>query len=471
MGEISIEYRAPPTLLRFLQSQKMVRCVIGPVGSGKSSACCVELLRRATETPRGEGGLRRSRFAVIRNTYPELRDTTMKTFHEWIPERLGEPHAQENSFTMRFDDVESEVLFRALDRPQDVKKLLSLELTGAYINEAKEVPRAILKMLLTRIRRYPSRRALPEGAEFWSGVWMDSNPPDNDHWLYKLFEELRPPDHELFRQPGGRSADAENMNHLAKGYYADLAAANADDSEWVKVYVDGEYGFPRDGKPIYPEFRDAVHCPGVIASRADLPIILGMDFGLTPAAVLVQRDPKDGQLQVFDELVSEDMGAHTFARELARKLKAEYPGREVTGWGDPAGEQRSQTDEQTPFDVVQGAGLPVDPAPTNDFTLRREAVAINLKSLTVGARPGLVVSAKCRQLRKAMQGGYCYRRLQLAGEGRFADKPDKNMHSHVAEALQYALVGAGEDSRAVSSGGNCKDSLHFRVRRAFGRQR
>ena len=130
----TVTYTAPATLSRFLDSDAFVRCVIGPVGSGKSSVSVMEILIRAAAQAKGPDGKRRTRFAVIRNTYSQLRDTTRKTFEEWIPSELGTWNEQSFSFTIQKGDIDCEVLFRALDRPEDVKKLLSLELTGAYIN-------------------------------------------------------------------------------------------------------------------------------------------------------------------------------------------------------------------------------------------------------------------------------------------------------------------------------------------------
>ena len=47
-------------------------------------------------------------------------------------------------------------------------------------------------------------------------------------------------------------------------------------------------------------------------------------------------------------------------------------------------------------------------------------------------------------LRKALSGGFCYKRVQVTGDERYMDKPDKNKYSHVAEALEYMLLGEGE---------------------------
>jgi hypothetical protein len=134
VSALDVTYLAPPTLGRFLASDAFVRMVLGPVGSGKSSACNVETLRRAQEQGHGPDGMRHTRWAIIRNTYGQLRDTTRKTFEQWIPGALGEWSETAFTFNLKFNDVRAEVLFRALDRPDHVRNLLSLELTGAYTN-------------------------------------------------------------------------------------------------------------------------------------------------------------------------------------------------------------------------------------------------------------------------------------------------------------------------------------------------
>ena len=234
MPEIVVDYTAPPTVRRFLKSDAPWRCIMGPVGSGKSSGCNVEILRRALQQERGPDGIRRSRWVVIRNTYPELRDTTRKTFEQWVPSHLGKWNEQQFTFTMRFDDVHAEVLFRALDHPDDKKKLLSLELTGAYINEMREVSKEVIDLLDTRIGRYPSKR---EGGPSWFGIWMDTNPWDESHWAEKHFKGA-PEGHELHVQPDGLGPDAENVENLPDGYYTRLCVKK--DSSWIDTYARGK---------------------------------------------------------------------------------------------------------------------------------------------------------------------------------------------------------------------------------------
>jgi hypothetical protein len=44
-------------------------------------------------------------------------------------------------------------------------------------------------------------------------------------------------------------------------------------------------------------------------------------------------------------------------------------------------------------------------------------------------------------IRKGKIGGYQYKRVQVSGEDRYRDKPDKNKYSHPADAEQYMALG------------------------------
>ncbi|ODB82746.1 hypothetical protein A3193_18530 [Candidatus Thiodiazotropha endoloripes] len=440
-----VDYIATPTLSQFHKSDDFMRGVMGPIGSGKSSAMVSELFRRANEQKPGEDGVRRTRWAIIRNVYRELNDTSVRTFFDWIDDRIGDWNQQNMSFHIKTRTMDAEFLFRALDRPEDAKKLLSLELTGAWVNEAKEIPRAVIDMLQGRVGRYP---AMKNGGATWSGVILDTNPPDVDHWWYKLFEEERPKGWSIYKQPSGIGKDAENIANLPTSYYGRLMQGK--NQQWIDVYVKGKYGFISDGKAVYPEFNDQVHIATEDLSPVeDEPIYIGIDFGLTPAAMIAQR-LGDGRWIWLEEVVSKDMGALRFSEELGRVLRDKYQGYEFRIYGDPAGDQRAQTDETTPFEILNANGIPAEPAPTNDFILRRESVAKALTTMVDG-KPGLLMSPGCINARKGMSGGYCYKRIQVSGDERYRDVPDKGMFSHICEAGQYLMVGAGEGRALIKS--------------------
>lgn len=438
----TVEYTPSPTLEQFHASNAFVRGIKGPIGSGKSVGCCWEIWSRACEQKQGPDGIRRSRWVASRNTYGELTTTTLQTWLDWFPEdRFGKVvygAPIEQILRWPLDDgtqVELTMWFLALDRPDHVKKLLSLEITGGWMNEAREQPKAILDAMTGRVGRYPSKR---DGGASWFGVIMDTNPPDSDHWWYTLAEEQQPEDFEFFAQPSGLSEEAENVENLPEGYYRRLCAGKTD--EWIKVYVRGDYGFVLDGKPVYPEFRDQLHVREFSVTKG-LPLFGGMDFGLTPAGLFAQRMP-NGQVRIHSELVSEDMGVKRFAGLWLQEANLRYPNMlfdRITG--DPAGNARND-DENTTFDILKAEGVPASPAQTNDYTMRREAFA-SLMTKLVDGEPALIIHPQCKRLRKALAGGYHFKRVKVSGSERYHDVPDKNMHSHVAEAGQYLVLGMG----------------------------
>lgn len=455
-------YTPEPTLERFHGSDAFVRCVMGPVRSSKSTGMCMEIMRRAQEQAKGKNGKRMTRWLVGRSTYRELEDTTVKTWMAWFG-----PHGVLNKQTMTYKyingDVDMEILFRAFERVEDAEKLLSLDLTGAWLNEAVQIPKGVVDKLLDRVGQYP---AAIDGGCTWYGLMMDANPPDDDHWWHHLSEIDKPIGWEFFKQPGALvevggefkpNPMAENIGNLNEGidYYLRRIAGKSRDH--IRVYYCGQYGFVRSGKPIIPEYVDAVHFSDAVDVVPGVPIYVGIDFGLTPAAVFGQRF-SNGRWQWFDELVTEDMGAVRFAEALSSKIKREYQGYQFDFYGDPAGEQRAQTDERTPFMILNANGIPAKPAPTNDFTLRREAIAVPLSRLIDG-KPGLMIGPKCVVTRKGLAGAYGYKRIQVAGDERFEDKPIKNKYSHPVEASGYMMIGAGEGNNIINLKQNNKPRL------------
>jgi hypothetical protein len=122
-------------------------------------------------------------------------------------------------------------------------------------------------------------------------------------------------------------------------------------------------------------------------------------------------------------------------------------------------------DEKTCFQILRANGIPAVPAPTNDFMVRRDAVGNALMRMIDG-KPGLMISPKCKTARKGMAGGYCYKRMQVVGEERFKDMPDKvNIFSHICEAGQYLMLGAGEGNAVISSTSVTNSGAGFRPRR------
>lgn len=474
-------------LEQYLTSASPVSVIQGPWGSGKSRTTCYRLFLLATgqlqqalthrPARRGKDGKRRRRTYVVRNTYDDLKRTTVKTWLDVFPQdRFGTfKWSRPFEHHIELDGLDWEVVFLALDEEADRKKLLSAEYSDIWFNEAREIERGIIDDADGRFR-YPS---LEQGGLDMPTMNMDTNAPGEDHWMAIMSGQCPPPDGisadqmrtltkpatwQFFLQPpamfetvdddgevtGYRfNPECENRRWLqptAEGYYGNMVLGKS--RQWARVNVLNKPGSLTAGKPVWPEFRAEVHVAKEKLRPVDGHVIfVGVDFGLTPAAVMGQR--------IFDrwftlgELVAADMGARRFARLLRGELAQRFPGWRWRIFGDPAGDTRAQSDESTPFQMFRAEGLEIRPASTNDPTVRIEAVKEMLLQMVDG-RPRFLCSPDCTTLKAAMDGGYVFRRLQVSGE-RYADEPEKNKYSHVADALQYMAIGAGE-GRSVLRG-------------------
>lgn len=466
-GVYNVNYSPPPTVKEFHRSKAFVRGLRGPIGSAKSTACCFEIFRRMAKQAPGPDGIRRSRWAVIRNTYPELEMTTIKTWLYWFPENIFGRFRRKVPYlhVVKFNDVEAEVYFMAANSEDDVSKLLSLELTGAWINEAREVPLAILNGATERVGRYP---AMKEGGPTWHGVIMDTNAPEEDHWWPQMAGDTPAPedvhvpeDWRFFTQPGALieksdgsrtyfelNPDAENLANLPRKYYQN--AMQGKSTNHIRVYLCNRYGSVKEGKLVYErEWNEDLHLARKpLEHIPGCTIYVGLDFGRTPAACFSQKTPF-GQWQDIHEIVEEDIGAERFAQLLKSECQRLYPRAQFEFYGDPAGGHGSQTSERTYFDILKAAGIPVRPAPTQDPAARREAGGRPLERLIDG-KPGYLLSPNCHFLLKGFRQKFRYKQIQQSGGGSYySETPEKNIWSHIHEARQYAYAGGGEYGEVV----------------------
>lgn len=452
-------YVPTPTGAIFHADDSFVRVIMGPYGSGKSTLAINEIVRRTSAMPVWCNGRRRARWAIVRNTSGELATTTLQTWLAWFGE-LGDIHKRqkpiltyEHLYNDGYGVIELELIFMALDRPDDIRKIKSLELTGCYINELSEVPQAAMAHMKGRVNRYPSKAFCQE--PYWSGIIADTNPPEDDHWIYKDLEEKTLDSHKLFKQPPGlikdedgkwaRNPGADNANHLPNDYYEKLAEGQSE--EFVKVFCLGQYGSVGFGKRVYPEFNPDLHAVDRIEAIQGEPIHIGWDFGLTPACVVVQISPR-GQLLILKEYVADGMGIRSFADSVVMPaLKRDFPYNKLgQSVGDPAGNARNEImEEMSCIGELNSLGIETISARTNDIDPRLASVRYFLNKMVDG-KPGLLLDRKgCPSLFKGFVKDYIYMRVAVSGEERYKDKPNKNMASHAMDALGYNCMELASD--------------------------
>lgn len=501
---MDLNYKPPGKVAKaFMKDGSFVRGIRGPVGSGKSVTCCMEIMRKAIEQKPNDQKVRRSRWAVIRNTNPQLKTTTIKTWRDWFSDELGRfiwspPYTHNICFSLADNTtVELEVIFLALDKSEDVKKLLSLELTGVWINEAREISKSIVDACTMRVGRFPSMR---DGGPSWFGVIMDTNAPDESHWWgivsgevpvpeYLTQEEkllmVKPDDWNFFTQAGAMIEDKDDQGNL-KGYSANMESENRENLQatyydkiilgkspsWVKVYVLNQYQAIMDGKSVYPTFRKDTHVSKEPLEPDDnSDVIVGLDFGRTPSAIFCQN-VHGSRWIVFHEVIGKDMGATRFAEYIKKEISRNNWDKQTFKFiGDPAGNQMAQTSEHTPFMIMRACGISAYPAPTNDIAVRIEAVEGVINRMSEGY-PSLLISPTCTNLISGFEGGYQYKRIYYLGNEKYEDKPEKNRFSHIHDALQYAFLGGGEGRKVVIGGQSQKPpTIVQRVSNPFDRQR
>ncbi len=479
MGQAAnkIEYLIQPqgqVLQDYADCRSSRSFIMGPLGSGKTIQTCLKIFELMCEQEpvkqkdHRNYNVRLSRWFAIRNTYSELTSTTIK---DWLechgdlgPFKMGSkepPHQKLNFMLEDGTSVKAEIYFIAFDRPDHVKKARGLQGTGAWLNEIKELSKSVVDMMDLRIGRYPSNK---EGATpTWFGMIGDTNAPDDEHWYYKFAEEAKPEGWVFHRQPGGLiqendtfvvNPNAENLKNLPPNYYERGRHGKAED--WIKVNLCNEYGYVVDGKPVHPRYVDSIHCVDSFDPDPAVEVVLGFDFGRTPACALIQRG-EFGRWYCFDEFVSTDMSAVTFGSELKRYLDKEYSDFKFKGWGDPSGGRGGEATDDTAHQMIRDNGLPCSPTQSNKSIHRRSALEIPMTETCMDGKPRFFLTDNCKTIRKGLKGGFCYRRIMVSGE-KYSEEPDKNQFSHPVEALEYALQGEGEGRTEVAK---AKDEIPY----------
>lgn len=450
------------------------KVIQGPIGSGKTLGCMMNIWMTALSQHKQKDGFRRCRAHVFRDTYQKLKDTTVKSWQQWFPERLfGKFYASPPlRHEIRCGDVELDVHFVALEDEWEADYFRSLESTIIYFNELQFLPRLLFDEAVSRVGRYPR---VVDGGAVRPQVIGDMNAPDELHWVPIMRGEVAVPDFfsaeqrrshikpegwQFYIQPPGLhevkdregevaryepNLKAENLKYLPPSYYSNVIEGKT--KSWIDANVLNRVSPRRDGKPVLKDFSRSIH----VAKKRIEPIfgaevIVGVDFGRRPCAIFGQC--VRGQWTVLDELISRDMGANQFAPLLRNHLSQHFPEMAFRLWGDPSGDFKGQNDNTTPFQIFRAHRLPIQEAPSFLFTVRLQSIEAVLTRMSEG-RPALQVSPNCQTLIAALDGGWHYRRMKVQGE-KYGEEPEKDEYSDPADAFGYMVLGGGEGRLLLS---------------------
>jgi len=488
-----------PTLQRFVEDEHWdVQLIEGPVESGKTTGVIGKLYKLMCEMPRSRDGKRRSRILVVRPTYGELLNTVVKDFvgtdeqPGWFPEKVyGKLTLKEPiTYEMRFLDVVCEVVFHAfMDASEQVlRKLRSTQFTACWYNEGQYAPLRLFTEMIDRTGRYPSKEMCPN-YDRRKRAFLDNNAPSkHDHWIRlmrgdvpipadlpeSIKMQFKPPANwKFYKQPPAvlevkdpitgelgvenprtgvvelyrLNPDAENLQWMGANPYLPALAGKPRDQ------IDRDFRNvsrpARSGTPRYPMFDRAIHVSKVaLQPYESRPIILGMDFGLTPGVVFEQVI--DRRWYTFREHVADNEGAEELAQSILRVLNQYFPFfREtgITAYGDPQGGWRhgnSSSAQNTSFAILKASGIPVTAPAKKDKPELRMNIGRKLLREGINNGPRVLIDPVCLRLIEALDGGATMKTMTRPGGVEVKEELNKDQHSHICEAWEYPKWGYGE---------------------------
>ncbi len=493
---IDIKQYVPPGPVgaAFIKSRGPIDAIMGPGGSGKTVASCIKGPMHAAEfMPVCRDGWVRVKTLCVRDTYRSFARTALASWYNMFP--------QKHPWTVSHEGGQDRPVVHTLQwevqRGRDKIKIEYVMETGAigdndleafakgyeislaWGNEYDLMPESTLPMFFQRCGRYPPmemiapselERVSREGRKAMRAmglevadnepvlpriVWGDMNPPGSlEHPAYTtpFGETSKPgaivqnitPGWNGFWQPGGLSPNAENRIGKPRSSY-ELEAATTKDKRLVKRMVHSLPANSASGDPVYPEFNREIHVADQpLEPVFGVPLSTGKDAGGSPAGVIGQFMP-NGQLRLLAELCAEPgCGPARYATMFYEMLLERFRGFAFAeAHGDPAAFYGADTQNgelswmQT---VGQALSFNIMPAPSNEPTLRQEAVRWYLNGMIDGNTPRMIIDPRCKRIIAGFEAYYMLTKQASASE---TDKLAvvKNKYSHPHDALQYLCLG------------------------------
>ena len=215
--------------------------------------------------------------------------------------------------------------------------------------------------------------------------------------------------------------------------WVDQTRAGLSTSDWLREYE--LIWEALDGRPVYAdEWGAEFHSSRTaLGWNPALTVCRGWDFGLYPACIFTQLFPHN-RLMVLREAVGVDIDTERFTYEVNRLSSEWFPNASFIEFVDPSGKNRAGTDGRSYTRILSKKPLRAKRIVLGAVSIvaRRTAVVDFLKDNVRGS-PCLLIDPSCEYLLKGFNGGYMY----AFNNGTLKPKPEKNIFSHIHDALQY----------------------------------
>lgn len=420
-----ITFNPNPMQKQFIESRAKADLFSSRMGEGKSAALCWSVFYHTTLNPGAN-------WAVIRDTWENVRRTTMEEFFKWFPPGImGTWHATHKEFTWAEGVGSGKVGFFGLDSPDDASKLMSLPLAGFAMDEPAPaigsvgIDEMIFDIALTRLRQ--------DGMKWYSAKLAENN-PDETHWTYRRFVQPGEESFVIWQPPR-----PENTFNLPSDYYANLRRTLQHRPDLIRRFVEGDFGFQQIGQAVTPQWADKIHLTqGLLPVRGkDLHML--WDFGHNPTCIITQVDPS-GHWNILDALVGEGIGTYELIVDAIKPLIKERYGTRYTlrHIGDPAGKAKDQsTVANSPVrTIIKELGGSWRSGPIRPLDGIEPLRAV-LSRTTQGRGVVQVDRFRAAPVWHALRGGWHF---AVARSGLVGGVPVKDINSHPGDAMRYGAA-------------------------------
>jgi hypothetical protein len=440
-----VKFIANPTQHAAITSRYEADLFSCRVGEGKSAALCWASFYHQKHNPGAE-------HAFIRTTFVDLERTTQKEFFNWF-RGFGVYQAQKRYWRWHDELGGGGIYWFGLDNEEDVDRLRSMDLAGAFVDEAAPanedggIPESAFGMLQGRLRQKKMR---------WYKLMFATNNPDETHWTYRNFVDpgLAPsPKEDLLpeQMPGfklWKTASPENLANLpaGQGYYNRLMKTYVQmgRQDLAARFVEGKFGVAEKGVGVTSaQWNPDVHLVrGPLPFLEDVPIRMAWDFGHTPTCLVSQLTPAGHWDQLYAFVGKRQGVAEIIEAHVIGLLTGHAPWFAKDGMllhtGDPNGETPDQASYRSIAVkmILQGLGGLWAPGPPKTDDRIQSARAV-LRRMNGGMGFVRVSATNASLLYLALRGGWHFPKNK---SGVVGNEPVKDQHSHPGDAFGYAAA-------------------------------
>lgn len=407
--ELEVSYVPMKKQEEFHDNEAKYRCYSGCWGGGKTKSGCEEAIKHSLAFAHNQG-------IILRQSYPELRDTTMATFFEEIVlysgalgEAVGDreygcsegiPGFNGGKQAFRFTNG-SIVFFRYAEGAgrMEAEHLKSFNLGWFYIDEAVDVGEAVFKQLIGRLRRPGVKRC----------GWMTTNPGGKGHWIYQKFFVSKDPEYFVVE------TNIYENHHLPEDYVKSLEKSLTPDER--DRYLMGKWG-KFEGQ-VYKWFDRDKHVVKEM-KLGEGQVFVGVDHGYEDPAVFLPWHYDGDTLKLPEEFYESGKTTDELI-EIAVEMEKRYP--DAIFIADPSNPDM--------IERMRRKGLTVWPNKKKNIVEGISAVS--------GFKNKMEIHQSCVNTVNEFES---YKWKKVGGEIR-ADIPEDKMN-HAMDATRYVGVNLGK---------------------------